>query len=53
MHVSRSAIIEELAQTIGTAKFDKHYHPYQNLVAAALGGLAVLLVAAAFLTVIT
>lgn len=52
MHISRSTIIEQLAQTVDAGKFEDHLQPqpYQKLIAASLGGLAVLFAAAAFLT---
>lgn len=54
MHVSRSAVIDYLAQTKGTRGFEDNLQqqPLLRLAIAALGGLAVLLTAAAFLAAI-
>lgn len=52
LHYSNTTAIVQIARTIDAGKFDDllQPQPYQRLVAALLGGFAVLLVAAAFLT---
>ena len=51
MHYSNSNAIEQIARSIDAGSFEAHVRPqsYQRLLAASLGGISVLLVAAAFL----